>query len=132
MIGGNSKVLDGATSAPLLLPIFRLISHGEFFCLFRAYETYLKLYPCTIVHPNLSCKCILLNFLFRHCLLMEGSQLLYIVLLIARLVLLSVECFGLQELFEGLGCLYLHQIEHFSPVCLEPKYGYSQHTKTNQ
>ena len=29
----------------------------------------------------------------------------------------------MQELFEGLGCLYLHQTEHSFPICLESEDG---------
>ena len=120
VLGGNSLVLDGASQAPLLLPLLRLISHGEFFCLFCVDETCLKLYTWNIVHPTSTCKHIIVKLLFHHCLLVEGSQSLYIVSLRIRLVLINVECFVLQELFKGLGCLYLHQIEHLFPICLDP------------
>ena len=60
---------------------------------------------------------------------MEGSQLIYIASLIVWLALLRVKCFGLKDLFEGLGCFYLHQIEQLFPVCLEPKDVYSHHTR---
>ena len=50
---------------------------------------------------------------------MEGSQSLDIESLIVRLALLAVECLCLQELFKGLGCLYLHQVKHLFPICLE-------------
>ena len=101
-------MLDGATLAPLLLLLFQLVAYGGCSCLLHVDETCLKLYPWTIVHPTLPCKHVLVNLLFHHCLLVEGSQLLYIVSLIIQLFLLGVECFGLQELFEGLGCLYLN------------------------
>ena len=58
---------------------------------------------------------------FHHFLLVEGSQLFYIVSFIIWLVLLGVECSGLQELFEGWDCLYLHKIKHLFPVFLEPQ-----------
>ena len=29
----------------------------------------------------------------------------------------------MQKLFEGWGCLYLHQIEHLFPICLESEDG---------
>ena len=45
-------MLDGATPAPLLLPLFRLIAHGELFWIFNVHETGLKLYPWIIVHPT--------------------------------------------------------------------------------
>ena len=109
--------------------LFCLITRGEWFFLYLVYENYLKLYPWNIVHPNSPCKPVLVNLLFSHCLIVEGSQLFYIVSLIVWLVLLDVECFGLQELFEGWGCVYLHKIEHFFPVCLEPNDGYSHHTR---
>ena len=105
-------MLDGATLAPLLLLPFRLIAHGESFCLLHVDETCLKLYPWTIFNPTSPCKNVLVNLLFHHCLLVEGSQSLYILSLIIRLVLLGVEYFGAQELFKVLGCLYLHKIEN--------------------
>ena len=122
-------MLDGATPAPLLLLLFWLIDNGEYFCLFHIDETCLKLYPCTIVHPTLPCKYVLLNLLFYHYLPVEGSQLFYIVLLIVGLVFLGVECFGLQELFEGWCCFDIHQIEHSFPLCLETKDEYSHYTR---
>ena len=70
-------MLDGATPAPLLL-----IVHCGFFCLFRVDETFLKLYSLTIVHPTSPCKHIVVYLLFDHCLLVEGSQSLDVVLLI--------------------------------------------------
>ena len=122
-------MLDEATSATLLLLLFRLIAHGEFFCLFHVDDNCLELYPWTIVHTNSPCKHVLVNLLFRHCLLVEGSQFIYIVSLIILLVLLGVQCFSLQEMFEGLGCLYLNQIEHLFPVFIEPKDGYYHHAQ---
>ena len=116
-------MLDGATPAPLQLLLLWLIAHGELSCLLHVDETCLKLYSWTIVHPTLPCKSVLINLLFLHFLLVEGSQLIDIVSLIIRLVLISDECFGLQELFKGLGCLYPHQIEHLFPIFLEPKHG---------
>ena len=38
----------------------------------------LNLYPWTIVHPISPCKYVLVNLLFYHCLLVEGSQYFYI------------------------------------------------------
>ena len=102
-------MLDRSTPSLLLLLLFRLISHGELFCLFHVDENCLKLYPWTIVHTNSPCKHILVNVLFDHCLLVEGSQSLYIVSLIVLFVLLGIDYFGLQELFEGWCCLYLHK-----------------------
>ena len=52
---------------------------------------------------------------------MKVSQFLDILSLIVSLVLLDVEYLGLQELFEGLGCFYLHQIELFIQYVLNPK-----------
>ena len=109
--------------APLLLLLFRLIYHGELFCLFHVDETSLKLYPWTIVHPTSPCKHVIVNLLCAHCLLVEGSQSREIVSLIVWLVLLCVECFFLQEMFEGWSCLYLHQFVHLFPLCLESKDG---------
>ena len=75
-------MLDGATPAPLLLLLLRLIDNGEFFCLLHVDETCLKLYPWTIVHTTSPCKHVLVNVLFHHFLLVEGYQSLYIVSLI--------------------------------------------------
>ena len=72
-------MLDGATLTPLLLLLFRLIAHGEIFCLFHVDETCLKLYPWTIVHTTSPCNHVILNLLFHRYLLVEGSKLLYIV-----------------------------------------------------
>ena len=122
-------MLDESTPARLLLLLFRLIVHGELFCLLHVDEDCLKLYPWTIAHPTSPCKHVIVDLLFHNCLIVEGSQSLYIVLLIIWLVLLGVEFFVLQKLYEGLGCLYLHKIEHSFTVCLEPKDGYFQHTR---
>ena len=54
---------------------------------------------------------------------MEGSHSLDIVPLIVWLVILGVECFCLQELFEGLRCLYIHQSEHSFPIFIESEDG---------
>ena len=70
-------MLDGPTFALLLL-----IVYCESFCLFHVDETCLKLYALTIVHPTSPCKDIVVYLLFDHCLLVEGSQSLDIVLLI--------------------------------------------------
>ena len=70
-------MLDGATPEPLLL-----IVHCDFFCLFHVDETYLKLYPLTIVRPTSPSKHIIVYLLFDHFLLAEGSQSLDVVSLI--------------------------------------------------
>ena len=59
-------MLDGATPAPLLLLLLRLIANGDFFLLFHVYETCLKLYPWTIVHPTSPYKHVLIKMLFHH------------------------------------------------------------------
>ena len=51
---------------------------------------------------------------------MEGSHYFYIVSLILCFFL-RVNCFGLQELFEGWDHIELHQIENCLPVFLNPK-----------
>ena len=117
-------MIDGATPAPLLFLFSRLIFHCEFLCLFLVDETCLKLYPLSIVHPTLPCKHVIVYLFFDHCLLVEGSQLLDIVLLIVWLVTLGIECFCLKELFEAWRCLYLHQSEHSFPICIESEDGY--------
>ena len=111
-------MLDGATPAPLML-----IVNCEFFCLFHVDETCFKLYDLNIVHTTSPCKHIVVYLLFDHCLLVEGSQSLDVVSLIVCLVLPGMECFCLQELFEGWRCLYLHQIQNLFPVCLESEDG---------
>ena len=116
-------MLDGATPALILLLLFWLISIGGFFCLFHVDDPCLKIYPLTIVHPTLPCKHILVIFLFRRFLLMEGSQSLNIVSLIICLVLFVVKCFSLQELFGGCSFFNLYQIEQLFPKYLEPKDG---------
>ena len=68
-------------------------------------------------------------FRFEHCLLVKVSQLLDIVSLIVWLVLLGVECFCLQEMFEGWRCLYLHKSEHSFPICLESEDWDPHHTR---
>ena len=88
-------MLDGATPALLLL-----IVHCELFCLFHVENIFLKLYALTIFHPTSLCKHIVVYLLFDNFLLVEGSQSFDVILLIVRLVLIDVECFCLQELFE--------------------------------
>ena len=52
---------------------------------------------------------------------MEGSRSFNVVSLIVWLDFLGIECFGLQELFEGCCCFDLHQIEYSRPVFIESK-----------
>ena len=74
-------MLDRDTPAPLYLLLSRLISYGVCFCLVYVDESCLKLYPWTILHPTLPWKYVLVNFLFCNCLVVEGPQSFYIVLL---------------------------------------------------
>ena len=92
-----------------------LVVRGECLFFFHVYETCLKLYPWTIVHPTSPCKYFLVNLLFYNCLLVEGSQCFYVGSLTCSI---DVECLGLQEMFEGWCCFDLHQIEHSFTVCL--------------
>ena len=68
-------MLDGATPELLLL-----IVNCKLFCLLHVDETCLKLYALTTVHPTPPCKYIVVYLLFDHCLLVEGSQSLDVVL----------------------------------------------------
>ena len=55
---------------------------------------------------------VIVNLLFYHFLLVEGSQYFNSKLLILQVVFIGVYFFGLQKLFEGWCSFYLHQIEH--------------------
>ena len=56
---------------------------------------------------------------------MEGSRSFCIVLLILLFVFLGVDCFGLQELFEGWEYIEIHQIKNSLSVYPESEHGYS-------
>ena len=58
---------------------------------------------------------------------MEGSHYFYILLLVACFVFLSVDFFGLQEMFEVWYHIVLRQIKKCLPVFIETDDGYYQH-----
>ena len=111
-------MLGGATPAPLLL-----IVHFEFFCLFRVDKTCLKLYPLTIVHPTFPCKHIIIYLLFDHFLLVEGSQLIDIVLFFGATyaITLFIDSFFLCQTYALTLlklCLFETGKESFSGDCI--------------
>ena len=60
---------------------------------------------------------------------MEGSHYFYIVSLIVWFFLISVDCFGLQELFEVWSHIEFHKIENVLPVFIKLEDGYSHRTR---
>ena len=91
--------------------------------------TCLKVYACTVTHTIFPLKYVMAYFLFHNFLLVGGSCSFYIILLIVCFVFLAVDCFGLQEMFEGWDHIELHQIENCLPVFLEPEDVDFHHTR---
>ena len=65
----------------LLIRFFRLIALGEYFWFVNVGSNHLKYYSCNIIHPTSPRKYVLIYFLFRHWIILEGSHYFYILLL---------------------------------------------------
>ena len=73
------------------------------------------------MHLTLFHKYVIIYLLFHHCLLKEGSHYFDIVLLILWFIFLSVDFFGLQELFEGWAHIEIHKNKNFFHYLFFPK-----------
>ena len=105
----------------LFLPLIRLITSGECFRLFHVDETFLKLFPWTIVHPALPCKNVIVNLLFHHCLLAEGFRSFYIVSLIVWLVLSVLIVLACGNVLKVGVALISIKLNNFPQYVLNPK-----------
>ena len=67
-------------------------------------------------------------FLYICCFIICGRILLLLHVIVGGMIFPVIDCFGLQELFEGWGAIEFHQIEQCMLVFLEIKYGDYIHT----